>query len=1217
MILWPALIGAATTVEGQWTSLSSGATEEIRAILEPEPGVLLCTGSDMHRSLDGGDTWSHWEPTWLGQPMFGYWRDMYFSSGTNGFVVGGMDFNNQFIIARTGDGGTTWTVLDFPTMGNWPLYYTAIEFPTASIGFVCGTFGVMRKSTDGGSTWNTVNTGTAYDLNALHFWSASTGVVVSDGGVLRTTNGGASWGPVSSGGSALHGLAWLPNGEMFTAGDHEFLKSDDSGASWTTLTAPFTGVEEVHALNSDTILVTAQEGMAVTRDGGALWEFFPAPADIGNLFQFHFTSDGTGFVVGGEGTILRTTNAGGPSLPASSFDHLITGACGSSQVDLVATCDPSYSLTWLLNGAVVGTGSTWTGTFTGASNPCVFALVADNGALTDTAFYSTTVNVDQPVTADAGPDVYLCFGTEGQLNGSGGVTFSWSPTTGLDDPDSSDPIVDVTTTTEYVLTVSSGTCSDADAVQVIVEPSVASDVWTTLLDVAGVSGGATSIQMVDHQNGFVAGGGIRRTQDGGATWQVMQASYAGQLSMVDPFHGHLNSGGYTYRTDDGWITRTPETVSPGQPYVTRIHFTSRDTGYALWDNNFDDHILWRTLDGGSSWDTLHYNDQSSLTLFDLEVVSFDTLVLLTGPDLPGYSPRILRSTDAGATWSLDTMTAAGEPLKELFGLPGGALYACGDNGWVARSYDAGLTWTASVITTSGADLTDILFHNPDTGYAVSRNGAFMYKTENGGDCWQLAEPLPATRFRQLSSPGDDRLYFCAPVTTTSGLLVKRTGPEPPRHLGFVMNTGALCANRTLLLANASVGYDSFSWYLDGALFSTEVAPQLADITIGAHEVLLIAFDEAEADSLSRPLNVLDFPTPLSEPVPATVYCHDQLEMEVSTNAGVPGDLYEWSIIGGDETVTNESSTTLTLPIPLPLTLRVTVRAIDDEGCMSAWSDTMSIEQDVDAVMGGPIVGPNQICLATDSTGSSSYTVPASPDTDVVDYLWYMHPPGFGELEWNGTACTAYWDTLYEGIVVINVYPIDACGIGQSSQLNLYFELSNAYTQQPQDQSVDPGYTAQFSIAANIPPSFMRWYHDGAVMPDEQEPTLTLTNVDENDQGYYFARVYSGVCDDIDSDSAYLDVTGTMGLDGTSADVDRLNCRWSDGALVLRSSAACPNAEILLRSISGALIISRQVSLVAGGDTRVHLPMMAHGCYVVELRCGDRTERCQLTVADPR
>ena len=78
------------------------------------------------------------------------------------------------------------------------------------------------------------------------------------------------------------------------------------------------------------------------------------------------------------------------------------------------------------------------------------------------------------ITANAGPNVSMCSGNDTILSGSatggsGGTSYSWSPATGLSNPNIANPTASPTTTTTYTLTTTgSDGCTDTDQVTVTV-----------------------------------------------------------------------------------------------------------------------------------------------------------------------------------------------------------------------------------------------------------------------------------------------------------------------------------------------------------------------------------------------------------------------------------------------------------------------------------------------------------------------------------------------------------------------------------------------------------------------------------------------------------------------------------------------------------------------------------------------------------------------------
>lgn len=101
-------------------------------------------------------------------------------------------------------------------------------------------------------------------------------------------------------------------------------------------------------------------------------------------------------------------------------------------------------------------------------------------------------------TASAGSDVSICPGTSTNLSasGSGAISYSWTPTTGLSNALIANPVATPTVTTSYVVAVTNGNgCTDLDTVVVTVvplpTPSITPDGPTTFC--AGKSVKLTSV----------------------------------------------------------------------------------------------------------------------------------------------------------------------------------------------------------------------------------------------------------------------------------------------------------------------------------------------------------------------------------------------------------------------------------------------------------------------------------------------------------------------------------------------------------------------------------------------------------------------------------------------------------------------------------------------------------------------------------------------------
>jgi gliding motility-associated-like protein len=87
--------------------------------------------------------------------------------------------------------------------------------------------------------------------------------------------------------------------------------------------------------------------------------------------------------------------------------------------------------------------------------------VTDAGG--NAAVASAVVAVYAAAVSNAGPDDGICQGNSAVLNGSGGVSYEWSPPDGLSDPQIPDPVASPDVTTTYTLTVlDANGCVDSD-----------------------------------------------------------------------------------------------------------------------------------------------------------------------------------------------------------------------------------------------------------------------------------------------------------------------------------------------------------------------------------------------------------------------------------------------------------------------------------------------------------------------------------------------------------------------------------------------------------------------------------------------------------------------------------------------------------------------------------------------------------------------------------
>ncbi|MBM3314499.1 hypothetical protein FJY71_01470, partial [candidate division WOR-3 bacterium] len=221
--------------------------------------------------------------------------DMCFlADGQHGWIVGSASAGGEVLstIFATSDGGAHWSRAAFPDSATVGL--SGVFFVDASTGWVVGHNGAIRKTTDGGATWQSQTSPVSVKLSRVHFVSANTGWVTGGWGssqypLLKTTNGGAAWQNLSFGtdcyscediwfADSLNGWLVGQNSSI-----NPFIKrTTDGGVTWTDQTAP---IPSGNGPVSSVCFPTAQQGWAVvssiyqspsgtilhTTDGGANW----------------------------------------------------------------------------------------------------------------------------------------------------------------------------------------------------------------------------------------------------------------------------------------------------------------------------------------------------------------------------------------------------------------------------------------------------------------------------------------------------------------------------------------------------------------------------------------------------------------------------------------------------------------------------------------------------------------------------------------------------------------------------------------------------------------------------------------------------------------------------------------------------------------------------------------------------------------------------------
>ncbi|MBX7183361.1 MAG: PKD domain-containing protein, partial [Bacteroidia bacterium] len=148
-----------------------------------------------------------------------------------------------------------------------------------------------------------------------------------------------------------------------------------------------------------------------------------------------------------------------------------TLGCPPYLITFTATAFNTTDYTWDFGDGEVGNGATITHLFQnlGSYLPNLLLENANTGC-SFTIAASDSISIS-PLPVFAGLDQTICLGESVQLQASGGTGYLWGPSNGLNNDTLSNPLASPNQTTDYIVTVVKGLCSNSDTVRVIVRPN--------------------------------------------------------------------------------------------------------------------------------------------------------------------------------------------------------------------------------------------------------------------------------------------------------------------------------------------------------------------------------------------------------------------------------------------------------------------------------------------------------------------------------------------------------------------------------------------------------------------------------------------------------------------------------------------------------------------------------------------------------------------------
>ncbi len=495
------------------STIASGCSLN-KSITLTEPAAIAVDAGTNKTIVCDGTVQLDAEPGWvtLNSGITAPLYSVYFTSADTGYAVGGLG-GGVSVILKTTDGGANWKAQTNIPPNASRLF--SVNFANANTGYAVGDQGIVLKTIDGGVNWSVQKLSSINVLQSVYFindsmgYACGQGVADAGGIILKTIDGGTSWTTQVTGKSGTINSVYFMNADTGYAvgGSGIILKTIDGGANWTTQTIGNNYnsyyLSSVYFTNTDTVYVSgglnpnsSGGGMVFkTTNGGTNWTALTSGTT--SVFNSIFLTDiNTVYAVGGVGDILKTSNGG------TNWDTIVSRT--SNNLNSVFFPDTYTGYAVGANGTILklsGRFSSykWT-TALGLNNDAIQNPIAT--MIHDTKYFVTVTTPDGCTAIDSvaivvnpltvsGRDTSLVCGhgavlrTNTNYNGTGKLTYSWLPVTGLDSSTIANPFVSSNSGGTYTVTASTPNgCIATDNIHVTLNPLSAIEICIVGVDSA-------------------------------------------------------------------------------------------------------------------------------------------------------------------------------------------------------------------------------------------------------------------------------------------------------------------------------------------------------------------------------------------------------------------------------------------------------------------------------------------------------------------------------------------------------------------------------------------------------------------------------------------------------------------------------------------------------------------------------------------------------------